>query len=120
MEPFKRGLLACAVPGEPLYWLNRYHAGSRFDPLRVGGPGQPRWPGRAYPDGDYYVYLTSDLRLGTFGHPWEESLCVFGRDLLTEVEDDLTDLLGTVLRRGGRNIGNIWFFGPGRAHPFTK
>jgi hypothetical protein len=43
---------------------------------------------------------------------WEESLCVSGDDLLAEVADELTDLLGTVVRRGGRNQGNIWTFGP--------
>lgn len=83
---------------------------------RRGAPGparQPRWPGIAYPDGDYYLYLTADLRLGTFGHPWEDSLCVFGDELLTEVEEDLTALLGTVMRRAGRNIGTTWSFGPG-------
>jgi hypothetical protein len=28
------------------------------------------------------------------------------------VADELTDLLGTVMCRGGRNQGNIWTFGP--------
>lgn len=48
--------------------------------------------------------------MGTFWHPWEESLCVFGTELLTEVEDDLTAILGTVMRRGGRNVGNVWTY----------
>ncbi|WP_285565669.1 DUF2716 domain-containing protein [Actinoallomurus iriomotensis] len=111
-EIVERGLRACAKPGERLYWLDWQHEGARFDPERVGGPGRPRWPGRAYPDADYHVYLTDDLRLGTFGNPREDSLCVFGDELLAEVEEDLTALLGIVLRRGGRNLGNIWEFGP--------
>ncbi|GAA2617538.1 DUF2716 domain-containing protein [Streptomyces axinellae] len=106
------GLLACVRPDELLHWLDRHHAGYRFDPRRVGGSGRPRWPGSAYPDGDYYLYLTADLRLGTFGHPWEESLCVFGEELLAEVEEPLTALLGTVLRRGGRHVDNVRTFGP--------
>ncbi|MCK2242473.1 MULTISPECIES: DUF2716 domain-containing protein [unclassified Crossiella] len=97
----ERGLRACVKPGEPLYWLDWYHTPYRFDPDRVGGPGQPEWFGEACPNGDYYLYLTPDLRLGTFGHPHEKSLCVFGADLLAEVEQDLTALLGKVLRRGG-------------------
>ncbi|WP_326685929.1 DUF2716 domain-containing protein [Streptomyces sp. NBC_01795] len=109
------GLLACARPDEPLHWLDWSHGGYRFDPRRVGGPGRPPWPGSAYPDGDYYLYLTADLRLGTFGHPWEESLCVFGEELLQAVEEPLTALLGTVMRRGGRNVGNVWTFGPSDA-----
>jgi hypothetical protein len=60
------------------------------------------------------LYTTEDLRLGTFGDPLKFSLCVFGEDLLAVVEHDLTALLGTVLRRGGQNVGNTWTFGPSR------
>ncbi|MET9877615.1 DUF2716 domain-containing protein [Actinacidiphila glaucinigra] len=106
----ERGLRACVRPGEELHSIDWYHQGYRFDPARVGGPGRPAWPGAACRDGDYYMLLTRDLRMGTFWHPWEESFCVFGRDLLAEVEDDLTAILGTVMRRGGRNTGNVWTF----------
>jgi hypothetical protein len=37
---------------------------------------------------------------------------VFGPDLVAEVEAELTALLGTVLRRDGRPVGNVWSFGP--------
>ncbi|MFC7326709.1 DUF2716 domain-containing protein [Marinactinospora rubrisoli] len=95
------GLRRCARPGESLYWLDWQHPGYRFDPWRVGTPGRPRWPGSAYPNGDYYLYLTADLRLGTFGHPWERTLCVFGAELLAEVADEITALLGSPIRRDG-------------------
>ncbi|MEU6713741.1 DUF2716 domain-containing protein [Nonomuraea sp. NPDC046802] len=111
-DVIERGLRACTPTGEMLYFLDWNHAGYRFDPARVGSHGRPRWPGMAYPHDDYYLYVTADLRMGTFGHPWECSLCVFGSDLLAEVEEGLTALLGTVLRRGGRNVGNMWTFGP--------
>ncbi|GAB2505855.1 DUF2716 domain-containing protein [Nocardiopsis aegyptia] len=96
-------LLRLARVGEPLYWLDWNHVGCRFDPRRVGGPGRPDVPGQVFPDGDYYIYTTPDLRLGTFGHPWENTLCVFGRDLLDRVEDGITALLGEPTRRGGRS-----------------
>lgn len=35
-----------------------------------------------YPDGDYYAFLTPDFSEGTFGHPWEPSLCVIGSRLV--------------------------------------
>ncbi|WP_244180361.1 DUF2716 domain-containing protein [Amycolatopsis pretoriensis] len=91
------GLRESVVDGEELYWLDWHHAGYRFDPARVDGAG-PRWPGFTFPDGDYHIYLTRDLRLGTFGHPWEETICVFG-DLLTRIDDDLTAALGEPIRR---------------------
>ena len=34
------------------------------------------------PNGDYYAVVTEDLDTGTFGHPWEQTLCVFGEPLL--------------------------------------
>ncbi|MEU0792209.1 DUF2716 domain-containing protein [Amycolatopsis sp. NPDC005961] len=83
--------------GEELYWLDWHHAGYRFDPARVDGAG-PRWPGAVFPDGDYHLYLTHDLRLGTFGHPWEETVCVWG-ELLTRIDAELTAALGEPLRR---------------------
>ncbi len=107
----ERGLRSSVRGDEPLYWLDWNHAGCRFDPQRVGGPGQPPWPGSAYPDGDYYIHTTSDVRLGTFGHPFEQSLCVFGVELLAQVEEELTALLGRVLRRDGLNQGNTLTLG---------
>lgn len=106
----ERGLRACVRPGEQLYSVDWWHQGYRFDPARVGGSGRPTWPGAACWEGDYYMLLTRDLRMGTFWHPWEESLCVFGAELLAEVEHNLTAILGTVMRRGGRNTGNVWTF----------
>ncbi len=96
----ERALRAAARPDEPLYWLDWQHPGYRFDPPRVGAPGQPRWPGSASPDGDYHLYLTADLRLGTFAHPWEHTLCAFGPTLLPHLTPALTHLLGTPVRRG--------------------
>jgi hypothetical protein len=109
----QRGLRAAVRPGERVYALHPFTQGYHFDPRRTGGTGQPRTPRCAYPDrGDHRLYTTADLRLGTFGDPLGQSLCVFGTDLLAEVEDDLTALLGIVLRRGGNPVGNVWSFGP--------
>ena len=46
-------------------------------PVPVGADGFPLLP-TVVPDGDYYIYAIPDLAEGTFGHPWEKSLCVFG------------------------------------------
>ena len=44
-------------------------------------------------------YVTRDLRLGTIGHPWEHTLCVFGESLVAQVEEPLIALLGPPVRR---------------------
>lgn len=95
----RRGLITVTEPGETVVWLDWQHDGYRYDPRRTGVPGRPPTPGEGtYPDGDYYLHLTEDLRLGTFGHPWEQTLCVFG-PLLAAVETELTGLLGEPVRR---------------------
>ncbi|MBR7827916.1 DUF2716 domain-containing protein [Actinospica sp. MGRD01-02] len=68
--------------------------GWEFDPHRVGAPGQPLWPGRALADDEYQFLTTSDARLGTFAHYTEQTLVVFGYDLIEQVTEDLDDLLG--------------------------
>ena len=46
-----------------------------------------------------YIFLGEDLSTGTFGHPWEESLCVFGDRLVEALAPALETWL-PVLRRG--------------------
>lgn len=87
-----------------MYWLDWQHDGYRYDPRRTGTPGRPPRPGLGtHPDGDYYLHLTADLRLGTFGHPWEQTLTLWGPALLAAVEGELTELLGEPVRRRDRN-----------------
>ncbi|WP_443056821.1 DUF2716 domain-containing protein [Streptomyces sp. NBC_00667] len=50
-------------PGEFVYWPDWQHDGYRYDPRRVGVPGRPPTPGHGtYPNGDYSLHLTHDLR----------------------------------------------------------
>ncbi|WP_181775603.1 DUF2716 domain-containing protein [Amycolatopsis pittospori] len=86
----QRGLASCA---DELFALDWHHQSYRF------ATTAERWPLSPFPDGDYYIYLTSDFRLGTFGHPWEYTICVFGDQLVTAISADLTEILGEPLRR---------------------
>lgn len=71
--------------------------------VRDDEPADQAWPIEIYPDGDYYIWLAEDFRFGTFGHPWEPSLCVFGKELLAAVAESGEEALGQVLRRNGRD-----------------
>ncbi|ABP55303.1 DUF2716 domain-containing protein [Salinispora tropica] len=107
-EVVHAGLTALAGTGSILC-LDWQHSCYRVWPSLVGPenidpPGQPGWPLSPYPDGAYHIYLAEDFRFGTFGHPWEPSLCVFGGDLLDLVEADLYEVLGQVVRRDGRQV----------------
>lgn len=76
----------------------------RFAPWKVGGGGQPAWPLSPYPDGDYVIYLAEDFRFGSFGHPWEGSLCLFGEELLDAVSGEVDEVLGLPIRKAGRVV----------------
>lgn len=88
---------------ESVVVLNWQHQTYRCRPhwVRDEEPIDSTWPNEIYPDGDYYIWLASDMRYGTFGHPWEPSLCVFGEELLTAVAEIGDEALGRVLRRNG-------------------
>ncbi|MEV0698398.1 DUF2716 domain-containing protein [Saccharopolyspora sp. NPDC050389] len=108
------GLAACSAPGEALLILDWQHtcyglrpdlpATDMFLPRVLEGRSREGWPFSPYPDGDYYIFLAKDLRFGTFGHPWEHSLCVFGAELLDAIEDGVQDVLQRVLRRDGATV----------------
>ncbi|MFD8614550.1 DUF2716 domain-containing protein [Streptomyces sp. NPDC059631] len=104
VEVVERALTSCVDPRGTLLALDWQHTSYRFAPQGVGGPGQPAWPLSPYPDGDYNIYLSEDFRLGSFGHPWEESLCLFGQELLNAASAEVEKLLGQPIRRSGRAV----------------
>jgi hypothetical protein len=80
--------------GEVMTALDWEHPCYWFDPHQDPVPWQiPIWP-----NGDYYIYLGGRAQTwGTFGHPWERTLCVFGEEMVRAFEPPV--FLGTVLRR---------------------
>jgi hypothetical protein len=46
------------------------------------------------PDDEFQFLTTADARLGTFAHYAEQTLVVFGYDLIEQVAEDLDSLLG--------------------------
>jgi hypothetical protein len=78
---------------ERLAVLDWQHPGYWFRPgqhAATGSKASHTMPVTVFPNGDYYVFVSEDLRTGTFGHPWEQTLCVFGPELI--------DSLGVALR----------------------
>jgi hypothetical protein len=54
-----------------------------------------------FPDGVYTLFLAADGRFGLFGHPWEMTVCVFGRELLDAYGEDPPWLFRKLVRRDG-------------------
>lgn len=94
-----RALVAVVPPEEELVALDWQHQGCWFRPHLFAVAEAP-WPVPPFPNGDYYFLLTSDYSTGTFGHPWEQSLCIIGTELIDELAPMLHAWL-PVLREGG-------------------
>jgi hypothetical protein len=91
-----------------LYALDWQHPAYRFRPHgSVGRDEFGDWAVPLLPNGDYFCFLDPDFRFGTLGHPWEQTLCVFGAPLWTELEGTFTELLGPPIRRGGSAVRGV-------------
>lgn len=54
-----------------------------------------------FPDGDYAILLSKDMRIGTFGHPWEHSICFFGEAFANAIVKHKPAILEKVIRNSG-------------------
>ena len=57
-----------------------------------------------FPDGDYYIFLAQDFSYGTFGHPLEQTLCVFGQQLIDALAQHQSKFLSNIIRINGKTI----------------
>lgn len=88
-----------SLAGVPeLVALDWQHPGYLFRPAVQALGWQPEWKIPVYPDGDYFAFMTPDFTDGTFGHPWEQTLCVFGARLLDSLGRSLATWLPTKRR----------------------
>ncbi|RVW07237.1 DUF2716 domain-containing protein [Prescottella agglutinans] len=93
---------ATEFPDDPTFVvLDWQHPGYRFDAAVHAATRDSEWRVPVYPDGDYYIFVREDLGEGTFGHPWEQSLCVFGERLVSSLGRTLATWL-PVIRLDGR------------------
>ncbi|MDQ5823304.1 MAG: DUF2716 domain-containing protein [Chloroflexota bacterium] len=98
-----QALRKCVPPGQRLYALDWQHPCYWFYPHRLEAAGDTyRWRVPVLPNGDYYIFLAEDLSFGLFGHPWEQTLCVFGQALLNAFAQDMPLLFGKPVRRDGK------------------
>ena len=79
-----------------LYALDWQHTSYWFFPHCAG---REPFSISVFPDGDYHIFLAEDFSFGFFGHPWEETVCVFGQRLLSAMEQHQPQLFTRVLRR---------------------
>jgi len=92
-------------PGECMYALDWQHESYIFCP-------HEDWsdlPISIFPDGDYFIFLNKDFTQGTFGHPWQRSLCVFGERLLQVIREGTPNIIEAVIRADPSYFGPLIF-----------
>jgi len=84
--------------GDQVIVLDWFHPWYMFDPWSEFD----HWEILPVPDGDYYIFLTPDLKGGFFGHPWEGTICVIGEHFVSQLGNAPEDLLRFPVRRDGK------------------
>jgi hypothetical protein len=62
--------------------LDWQHTPYRYSPSDHALSEITHWPVPVFPNGDYYIHFPADLRWGTFGHPWQQTLTLWGDELV--------------------------------------
>ncbi len=60
------------------------------------------WPIPILPNGDYFIFIHPESIWGIFGHPWEQTMCIFGEPLLILLKTDRPMILTQLVRRNGK------------------
>jgi hypothetical protein len=83
------------------------HPSALFRPHAVDEPQEvPGWDtGGLFPNGDYTIFVGRDHAFGIVGHPWEQSLCLFGDAAVDAFTARNQGTLERVLRRQSQPSG---------------
>ena len=92
-------------PSGRLYALDWQHPSFWFYPhTEFASDESDAWAVPPLPNGDYYIFLAEDFSFGWFGHPWEQTICVFGKPLLQALNQFQPKIFTKELRRDGRAL----------------
>jgi hypothetical protein len=82
-----KALTQFVAADESVFALDWQHNSYEFFPHRFRFADDPmNWQIPALPSGEYHIFVTKDYRLGSLGHPWEQTVCVFGEGFVDAYE----------------------------------
>jgi hypothetical protein len=103
MDMFLKCFKALVCEDEWIYALDWQHPSYKFYPhLPFSLNKFGEWPIPILPNGDYYIFLQRAFNFGVFGHPWEETICVFGEKLLSLLGRNRPLLFSDIIRENGQ------------------
>ena len=86
--------MACTAVSDEVYYLDWQHECYAFYPHYE----EKHWF-NGVPAGYYAIFLAPDLSFGSFGHPWESTLCIWGDKYIDFILCHPTTMLSTIKRR---------------------
>ena len=90
----------CCEPSKKLAVLDWQHEAFWFYPHEQINPDDlEEFKIAFFPAGDYYIFLSQNFDFGTFGHPWQNTICVFGEPLIQAVQSDLPTCFKEIRRQ---------------------
>jgi hypothetical protein len=97
----------CTRTNQRLYALDWQHYCYWFYPHRsFTADDLESWSVPILPNGDYFIFLNEDFSFGIFGHPWEQTMCVFGQRLLDAFAQEQPLLFRRVVRVNGMQLSS--------------
>jgi hypothetical protein len=58
------------------------------------------WIISIHPDGDYHFFLARDFSWGILGHPWEDTITIYGEKLVGSLLKEKPLMLHKVVKQG--------------------
>lgn len=79
---------------EEMYALDWQHQGYAFNPRKTMDKQEHwnEWIVPIFPNGDYYIFTTKDMQNVWFGHPWQETITLFGEKIINAATMHFSDL----------------------------
>ncbi|MAE50781.1 MAG: sugar epimerase [Micavibrio sp.] len=98
-EKFLTIFKTLTAPDEWIYALDWQHPCYKFYPHTPFEKDQfKEWPIPILPNGDYFIFLEKDFKYGVFGHPWQGTMCIFGKPILNALENNMPNLFTKIVR----------------------
>jgi hypothetical protein len=93
--------IECTDKDEYIYALDWQNDGYWVNPrLKFIKDEFDEWLVPFFPNGDYYFFLQKDFEWGYLGHPWQQSICIFGEKFVRNLRESKPKMFKKVIHEG--------------------